>query len=249
MPTNYNILTGSAKAVQSTPLVAGEVTAFNEFFKRLVAQKMEVDPDIAESFAKEYDFYAYCATVAKASFASNVLPFIPQEPTSGTFGVREILPVDLGAGAITWTAVPVTATFHSWAQPLTVAAANNWTNLFGTLAAPITPSNTQSYHSLLAFHSLISWQPGTRITALKHTVNSYTYPEVSVEQAAKIDKPFKTFKLIPLEAEFMLPPTWSFNTRVQLEKVAFANSETYTEQLALLGLVFAEYGYLNAEIN
>ena len=246
---NYNLITGKLQNLQSTPLTQDEMAAFNRWFNRLVAQKTEIDLDIAASFEKQKDFYSFCATVAKSYFATNNLPFVPEEPTSGTFGVRELLPVDLGANAIVWGTPPATAAFHSWAQALTVAAANGWTNLFGTPAAPITPSNTQSYHSLLAFHSLISWQPGTRILALKHTVNAYTYPEVSVEQEAKIDKPFKTFKLIPLEGDFLIHPTGTFNTRLELEKNVFANAETYTEQLALLGLVFAEYSYLNAEIN
>jgi hypothetical protein len=245
---NFNLITGKLQNLQTTPLTPEEVTAFNRYFNTLVAQKREIDMDIAMSFEKQKDFYAFAATVAKSYFAVNNIPFVPEEPTSGTFGVREILPQDIG-NVPSWTVTPVVSTIHSWAQALTVAAANGWTNLFGTPAAPVTPSNVQSYHSLLAFHSLISWQPGTRIMAIKHQVNSYTYPEVSVEQAAKIDKPFKTFKLIPLEGEFLIHPTGSFNTRIELEKVTFANSETYTEQLAILGLVFAEYAYLNTEIN
>jgi hypothetical protein len=246
---NYNLITGKLQNLQSTPLTPDENAAYNQWYQSLVLQKGEIDPEIAASFEKQKDFYAFAASVAKSYFAVNNIPFVPQEPTSGTFGVREILPVDLGANAIVWGATPVTATIHSWVQALTVAAANGWTNLFGTLAAPITPSNTQSYHSLLAFHSLISWQPGTRITALKHSVNSYTYPEVSVEQSAKIDKPFKTFKLIPLEGDFLIHPTGTFSTRLELEKNVFANAETYSEQIGILGLVFAEYAYLNAEIN
>jgi hypothetical protein len=245
---NYNLITGKLQNLQSTPLTPTEKAAYDQWYSGLVAQKREIDQDIAESFAKQKDFYEFCATVAKSYFAVNNIPFVPQEPTSGTFGVREMLPQDIG-NVPSWVAVPVVSTVHSWLQALTVGAGAGWTNLFGTPAVPVTPSNTQSYHSLLAFHSLISWQPGTRIMAVKHSVNSYTYPEVSVEQSAKIDKPFKTFKLIPLEGDFLIHPTGTFNTRLELEKDVFANAETYTEQLGILGLVFAEYAYLNTEVN
>ena len=126
---NYNLITGKLQNLQSTPLTPDEMAAFNRWFSRLIAQKAEIDIDIAESFKKQMDFYAFAATVAKSYFATNNLPFVPEEPTSGTYGVREILPVDLGASAIAWGTPPVTAALHSWVQPLTVAAANGWTNL------------------------------------------------------------------------------------------------------------------------
>ena len=34
-----------------------------------------------------------------------------------------------------------------------------------------------------------------------------------------------------------------------LEKLNIANSETYTENIGIMGMVFAEYSYLNALIN
>jgi hypothetical protein len=223
------------------------MTSFNTWFQDLITSKNKVDPEIAQSFAAQQDFYAYAAGVAKGYFGTNNEPFVPQEPTSGTYGVRELLPQDIGV--IDWVTNVGRSTVHTWVQTITLAANVNWANLFGTPAVPVTPSNTQSYHGLLAFHSLIAWNPGTRITALKHTVNSYTYPEVSVEQAAKIEKPFKTFKIIPLEGNFLIQPTGQFNTRLNMEKVVFANAESYVENIAILGLVFAEYQYLNIEVS
>jgi hypothetical protein len=246
--SNFNLIIGKIGALQTSPLTPAEAAAFGSYYADLVASKREVDPEIARSWELQQSFYAFAATVAKAYFSTNQIPFVPQEPTSGSFGVREILPIDLTPPA-NFAASPLLAGTHTWVQSLTVGVNSAWVNLFGSSATPITPSNIQSYHSLLAFHSLISWQPGTRIVGIKHNVNSYGYPVVSLEEAAKIEKPYKTFKIIPLEGDFLIHPTGTFYTQIQLEKLNIANSETYTENIGIMGMVFAEYSYLNALIN
>ena len=47
----------------------------------------------------------------------------------------------------------------------------------------------------------------------------------------------------------MIPPGGSLHTRAALEKAEFSDSETYVEEIALLGLVFAEYNYLMTELS
>jgi hypothetical protein len=96
---------------------------------------------------------------------------------------------------------------------------------------------------------MISYQPGTRMTQLQQNVGSYTYPVTGVEQAAKIDKTFKKFKLIPLEGNFLLIPTNTWYAMANFQKNVFANAESYTEEIGLLGLVFGEYSYLKAQIS
>jgi hypothetical protein len=247
---DYNLITGKLANLMTVPLQPTEQAAFNAWFDRLVTQKNEVDIEIGQSYQKERAFYAFAATVAKAYFSVNNEPFVPQEPTSGTFGAREILPQDIGI--IDWVTNIGRSTVHSWVQTISVAANVIWDDVFGTVAVPVTPSNTQNFKGLLAFHSLISWQPGTRITAQKFGVNAYTYPEVSVEQAAKITKPFKPFKLLPLEGDFLIHPSGTFNMRAAFEKVNFAagtQPETYTEEIAIMGILFAEYQYLATEVS
>lgn len=244
---NYNLITGKLQNLQSVALSDDEKKEFDDAFKRIVARINNIDPELAADFQNEHDFYQYAASVAKAYFSSTNLPFVPDEPTSGTFGMRELIPQDMQPPSI-FTGT-ITASFHSWVQSLSVGASAVWTDLFGSSASPIKPSNLQSYHSLLAFHQLISWQPGTRIVQMRHNVNGYQYPGVSVEHEAKITKAFKPFKVIPLEGEFLIHPTGYWNTRVALEKDVFADAETYTEEIGIMGICFGEFGYLNAEIN
>jgi hypothetical protein len=255
---SYRLIIGKISPLQSSPLSivvapgapAGTLTEqakFDAAFARIVAKMKALDPEIGASFEGEHDFYSYCAAVAKAYFTTMNIPFEPEEPTSGTFGMRELLPMDLVPPPFT-SANPATSGFHTWKQTVALAAGTSWTDLFGTLGAAEKPSNVMSYHSLLGFHQMISWQPATRIRQLRHNVNGYQYPAVTVEQNSKVDKPFKNFKLIPLEGEFLIHPTGFWNTRAEFEKENYANAESYTEQLALLGICFAEYGYLNTEL-
>jgi hypothetical protein len=125
----------------------------------------------------------------------------------------------------------------------------DWSAIFGTVGSPVTPSNTASYHSVLAWHNLISYQPGTRLQQLQQNVGSYNYPTVAIEQAAKIDKTFKKFKLIPIEGVYLLIPTNTWYLQGSFQKNVFANVESYTEEIAVLGLVFGEYSYLNSQIS
>ena len=243
-----NVITGKGNAPSSVALNQSEVMDFKAWFDHIVAQKMEVDVDIAQSFAKNYEFYLNAAQVAKAYMTTQNEPFYPLEPTQGGYGVKEITPQDIGA--ITWPSTTTgLSSLHSWQQTIALGASVNWANVFGTAGAPISPSNTASYHSVLAFHGLISYQPGTRLQQLQQAIGSYIYPVVSVEEAAKIEKPLKKFKLIPLESGFLLIPTNNWYMQASFEKAVFGNAESYVEEIAILGLVFAEYSYLRAQIS
>jgi hypothetical protein len=245
---NYNLITGKIGALQSVALTDEEQKAFDASFATLVAKKNAIDPEIGKSFDDQHDFYAYAAQVAKAYFSTSNIPFVPDEPTSGAFGMREMLPQDVIPPSFAGAPPSVVSGFSSWKQLLTLGAANIWTNLFGPAGVPGQASNVQSYHSLLAFHGLISWQASSRALLLRHLVNGYQYPAVSVEQDAKIDKKGKNFKLIPLEGDFLIHPTGYWTTDIALEKEVVGNIESYTEQIGILGLTFAEYSYLLAKI-
>ena len=249
------MITGGS-APSSLPLTMGkpgeqtnETADSTAWFDRIVAQKQEIDPEIAQSFRNNRDFYFAAASIAKAYMTTTNEPFSPLQPANGQYGVKEITPQDIGI--ITWSSQYVaTSTLHTWVQSFSPAASVNWVNLFGTPSVAVAPSNTSSYHSLLAWHGMISYQPGTRLQQLQQNVGSYTYPTTSVEEAAKIDKTFKKFKLIPLEAPYLLIPTNTWYAQASLQKVVFTNAEgPYTEEIALLGLVFAEYSYLRSQIS
>jgi len=245
---NFNLIIGKISPLQSAALTDAEQTKFDAAYSRLVVKKKAIDPEIGQSFEDEHDFYAYAAQVAKAYFTTLNIPFEPDEPSSGTFGMRELLPQDIVPPSFAGSPPSVVSGFSSWKQLLTLAAANIWTNLFGPAGVQGQASNVQSYHSLLAFHSLISWQASSRALLLRHNVNGYQYPAVSVEENAKIDKKGKSFKIIPLEGEFLIHPTGYWTTDVALEKEVVGNIESYTEQIGILGLTFAEYSYLLAKI-
>jgi hypothetical protein len=242
-----NIITGKGNEPSSTSLTPNEAANFKAWFDLLVAQKREIDESIAKSYADAWEFYLTAAAIAKSYMTTTNEPFTPLQPTQGEYGVKELDPVDIGA--ITFAGYVGTSTFHSWIQSLSVGASVDWVNLFGSSATPITPSNTASYHSVLAWHGLISYQPGTRVVQLQQNVGSYTYPTTGVEQAAKIDKTFKKYKLIPIEGNYLLIPTNTWYAMTQLQKVVFANAETYTEEIGILGLTFAEFSYLRSQIS
>jgi hypothetical protein len=242
-----NIITGKGNAPSKIPLTAQETADFRAWFDLLVAQKMEIDETLAKSYRDAYNFYLEAAAIAKAYMTTTNEPFTPLQPTQGEYGVKELAPQDIGV--ITWSGGNGVSTIHSWLQTLSLGASVSWVNLFGSSGTPVTPSNTASYHSLLAWHGLISYQPGTRITQLQQNVGSYTYPVTGVEQAAKIDKTFKKYKLLPLDGDYLLIPTNTWYAMANLQKVAYASIESYTEEIGLLGLTFAEYSYLKAQIS
>jgi hypothetical protein len=242
-----NVITGKGNAPSTVALTQQETQDFRAWFDLIVAQKREIDESLAKSYQDAYQFYLNAAAIAKAYMTTTNEPFTPLQPTQGEYGVKELDPQDIGA--ITWSGGNGTSTIHSWVQTISLGASVNWANLFGSSGTPVTPSNTASYHSLLAWHGMVSYQPGTRIIQLQQNVGSYTYPCTGVEQAAKIDKTFKKYKLLPMEGFYLLIPTNTWYAQAAFEKVVFANAESYTEEIGLLGLVFAEYSYLKAQIS
>jgi hypothetical protein len=242
-----NVVTGKGNAPTKISLAPQEAVDFKSWFDLLVAQKMEIDEALAKSYRDAFPFYLEAAAIAKAYMTTSNEPFTPLQPTQGEYGVKELNAQDIGA--IVWSGGNGVSSVHSWLQTISLTASVSWANLFGTPGSPVTPSNTASYHSLLAWHGMISYQPGTRMTQLQQNVGSYTYPVTGVEQAAKIDKTFKKFKLIPLEGNFLLIPTNTWYAMANFQKNVFANAESYTEEIGLLGLVFGEYSYLKAQIS
>ena len=244
---SINVITGKGNAPSAVALTPQEEADFRAWFDLLVAQKQEIDETIAKSYRDAYAFYRQAAAIAKAYMTTTNEPFQPLQPTQGEYGVKELAPQDIGI--ITWAGGNGISTIHSWQQTIALGASVNWANLFGSSGTPVTPSNTASYHSLLAWHGMISYQPGTRIVQLQQNVGSYTYPVTGVEQAAKIDKTFKKYKLLPLEGNFLLIPTNTWYAKAGFQKQVFANAESYVEEIGLLGLVFGEYSYLKAQIS
>jgi hypothetical protein len=242
-----NIITGKGNAPSKVALTPQEDMDFKAWFDLLVAQKREIDESIAKSYQDAWPFYKEAAAIAKAYMTTTNEPFTPLQPTQGEYGVKELDPQDIGSPV--FTAGAGLSSLHTWVQTIALGASVDWANLFGSSGTPVAPSNTASYHSLLAWHGLISYQPGTRLQQLQQNVGSYTYPVTGVEQAAKIDKTFKKFKLIPLEGYFLLIPTNTWYAQASFQKVVFANAESYTEEIGILGLTFAEYSYLKAQIS
>jgi hypothetical protein len=268
--SGINILTGQHSSITSTLLTLDEVQWFKDYYSEMVEEKTRIDPDIGKSFAKQQHFYETVAAIAKTYMTEPNKPFRPYLPSLGEFGCRDILPQD--TGKIEWPTGQ--STVHTWRQKITVPAKTAWTDLFGTSEKPITPSNAQNYHCLFAFHALVSLKPRSRIIGVRNNIDNFQgYPVHSVELAVKKAKGFdwltkrikqlrvpakdakeetknySPFIIIPMQGDFLILPGVSFNIRCLVEKDNFEETETYQEEIAPLGLIFAEYDYLRTELS
>ena len=236
------IMLGKTPVLRHVPLAPEGAALFKEDFTKFVNKMRRVDPDIADSYMEHFDFYEYAAGIAKGAFFE--IGFGGFEASSGQFGMKELNAPDIGT--IDWATNH--STVHSWVKTFTLPANVSWADIFGSAADPVRPSTTAERRSLHAFHGLVSWRPGTRLTATRWDINEVPYIHYGVEISTKTEKEGKTLRLIPLSTPVLIHPEGRYFMRGRFEKVNFGADETYTEEIGILGLVFAQYDYLRAEV-
>ena len=242
------IMLGKTPVLRHVPLTPEGAALFREDFTKFVDRMRKIDPEIADSFMEHFDFYEYAAGIAKGAFFE--VGFGGFEPSSGQFGMKELNAPDIGT--INWEAtsgrIPGHSDVHTWVKSYTLDANVSWADIFGSAGKPVRPSVTAEHRSLHAFHALVSWKPGTRLTAIRWDINEVPYTHFGVEAFSKIAKEGKTLRLIPLPMPVLIHPEGQYFMRGRFEKVDFTVSETYTEEIGILGLVFAQYNYLRTEV-
>lgn len=236
------LLLGRVPELKVTELDKDEENLFDEEFGMLVSELERIDPDIATEFSNQSDTYKHAAAIAKGYF--DQIPFAGLRSVSGTFGFRFLLPQDFGYNASNWP----TADKHKWEKNITLPANENWADLFGSSSSPIRPSTTADKRSVLAFHKLISYRASPRMADQIWNINRYPYIQYSVEPFSKLAKQGKTYKLYALPGPIVMHPGGEFYARAQFEKENFGSEETYTIEIAPLGLLFAEFDYLKEEL-
>ena len=246
--------TGSV-GMEATNLSQDELVLFNTEYDFLVARLADVDPQVAAGFARSKAAYAWAISQAKNAFGN--IAYSGLRPTSGTFGIRLFTPQDSGT-SFSFSASPNTSDVHTWRQSIVISASTSNKQLFPLTGTNVTPSTTAGAQSIHAFHSFISYVPGTRIIHFQVTSNTIPYTYWSVDPYAKLQKPLKPFRLLP----FMLDArpsggvfytgqsgTWSVKAVFDVSDIAYATGQTIIEEVGVLGLCIAQFTYLNSQLN
>lgn len=239
------LMIGKIAELKVAELTSDEKRLFDSDFRVLTDHLALIDPELGRAMEAEKAFYAHAATVAKGYFDQK--PFGGLRPSSGQYGMRLFKPQD--TGVINWTTTPPVSTVHTWVKTITLPANVCWVDLFGTAIAPVKPETRAETRSVHAFHALISYRPGTRLVSYLWNINRLPYSDVSVELYAKIEKPHKTYKLIPLPSQVLVHPGGEYFCRAAFEKADFSAAETIVEEIALFGILFAEFDYLKVELS
>jgi len=250
-------------------LEQGEQEIFDEDYGGIVRQAYDLDPQLAQLWLDNYYGYLWCIQQFKNALGG--IKFGGSRPTSGQFGFRVFTPQDGASSAVT-DASPPSTDVRTWRQSMAVNANTTIQSLFpnvkGTLAVgtnttgtgagiaanTVSPNQTQPSRAVHAFHGFISWNPGTRIVAYRLVVNSIVYPVFNAEHFAKTQKPLKPHRIIPLPngnraaggvAYTGLNGDWRLDAIWDLEDGTYASGFTVIEEIGVLGLVLAEYTFLN----
>jgi hypothetical protein len=248
MAEQSRLMVGKIEALKFTELDSREVGIFEADWKLLIEELNKIDPELGQSFAEEKELYAHAAGVAKGYFQDK--PFGGFKAGSGEFGFRLITPQDFATNA---TFSTTTNRKKKWSHTMTFdhASSDIWIYLFAGTSSTTTikTSTTQDQRNVLCFHKLISYSPSPRLQNMIWTVNRFPYGAFSVEPFGKIEKPFKSWKLIPMPGPILLHPGGELNCKASFDKVlGVAVAETFTLDIAPLGLVYAEYDYLKQEM-
>lgn len=230
-PEEIDLLTGKIAKLEYKEPTSDESGLFDESWNQKLGQLGAVDAELVETFDKNKDLYLYALGVAKGYFDK---PYGGKNASSGQFGDRLITPSDFYYGS--------TTQYNNWKKTI---AAIGWGALFGSSADPIKASTTMEMRTVLAFHKLLSYAPAPKIMMYLWNVNRFPYIAHSIEPHCKIPKAHKTFKLIPLPVRspggVVLHPGGELYVRAAYEELGDL-------ELAVMGLIFAEYDYIKAEL-
>lgn len=214
-------LAGKAGLPPYEPLTTDELNLFNVDFARLLNWLTDIDVEIARKFNEGKDYYAVAAGIFKKQMN---MEFGGLEPSSGQFGI-DIIP-----------SYPILAA-NTWLK--TIAGAG-WQDFWGSAAAPINGSTTAGSQRGYYIQGLISMAAGCKISSLRVTVGGYTYPIVPYQLIARTSKVLKAMTYLPLTKNILCHCGGKFYIRASEEAVG-------SEEIVPLGLMFAEYKYLDTE--
>lgn len=242
-----SLMAGTARSLETEALSQEDIDIYERDFAILCDDLTKlVDPELGNDLRGEKGFYDEAIKVAKGYF--NKIPFGGLKATTGQFGFRLIGPQDLKTTAGTWAA----PAYYSWVQTLTTTASKTYKQYaFGYSSGNVYASNVANSAELLAFHRLISYKPSPRLMYVEWNINSYPYMPYDVEPYSKISKNDKLFKIIPMPGRVIIHPGGGFFTHFYFDPETGATAPpaagvTVDVEIALFGLVFAEYDYLKA---
>lgn len=242
-----SLMAGTARSLETEALTQEDIEIWERDFAILCDDLTKlVDPELGSDLRGEKGFYDEAIKVAKAYF--DKIPFGGLKAATGQFGFRLIGSQDLKAATSA-----LTPQFYSWIQTLTTTASHTYKQgAFGTAATTnVYTSNRANESELLAFHRLISYKPSPRLLYVEWNINSYPYIPYCVEPYSKISKNDKLFKIIPMPGRVIIHPGGGFYTHFYFDPETGTSAPpaagvTVDVEIALFGLVFAEYDYLKA---
>lgn len=243
--SKLNLMAGTVKSLEQEPITSEDAAIWQRDFELLCSELSKlVDPEIGADLSGEKTFYDAALQVAKGYF--NKKPFGGLKAASGQFGFRLLGPQDLKASA--GALLPA---YYSWVQTLTTTLVHTYSQYaFGYTSGKVYASSLANSQEVLAFHRLISYRPSPRLMYVEWNVNDYPYVPYCVEPYSKIGMKGKLFKIIPMPARVLLHPGGGFYTHfyfdLQVGATAPVGQSNVDVEIALLGLVFAEYDYLKA---
>jgi len=242
-----NLMAGTARSLETEALKDEDISVWDRDFNLLCDDLSRlVDPELGEDLRGEKPFYDEAIKVAKGNF--DVKPCGGLKAQTGQFGFRLIGAQDLKAAA-----TAITPQYYDWVQTLTTTASKTYKQgAFGVAATTnVTTVSAATMKSVLAFHRLISYKPSPRLVYVEWNINSFPYPPYCVEPYSKISKNDKLFKIIPMPGRVIIHPGggfychFYFDCQVGTATPPAAGTKVDVE-IALFGLVFAEYDYLKA---
>ena len=229
-------MAGTVRALDRQSLTWEEESLWHGDFKHLVESVgVLLDLRLGADLERRKEFYHAVAEVGKGYFNK---PFGGVNPTENQYGFRMLSPQDLRT-----TISGETPAYISWRQKVTIGQLGKVPYVFGYSNGPVFSRKAAGASAVLAFHSLVSYQPTPDISLVGFNVNDYQYPPFSVELFAKVCRGEET-RLLPMPKFILLHPGGSFSLYVYFD---IGVGSTVDIELAPLGLVFAEYNYLAAE--
>jgi hypothetical protein len=245
--TNMNIMAGTAKDLLQEQANSEDLQIWNRDFDLFANELAKfADPDIGADLGNEKDFYTAALQVAKGYFDAK--SFGGLKPATGQFGFRLLGPQDLKQASSA-----LTPAYISWLQTLTTSSGHTYKQYaYGYSSGNVYSSAVSTQKSVLAWHKLISYNPSPRLQYVEWNINGGPYVPYSVEPFSNIQKADgKLFKLIPLPGRIIINPGGGFYTHFYFDLEEGYSSLSGTTKdvdvnVALFGLVFAEYDYLKA---
>jgi hypothetical protein len=243
--TNLNLMAGTARSLEQEAVNDQDNQVWNRDFALLADELSKfVDPELGADLKAEKTFYGAALQVAKGYFDKK--PFGGLKAATGQYGFRLLLPQDLKTSA-----AGTTPAFYSWVQTITSFSSGRTlkTGAIGSSGGAFYTCSTANKQAVIAFHRLLSYKPTPRVLAVEWNVNSYPYTPYVVEPYSKISKSDKLFKIIPMPGRIILHPGGSAYATLYFDMeggaVAPAAAPSNIDvEIALFGLVFAEYDYL-----